>query len=129
MSIHVVVCDDEPHVARMISCRLMRADFEVHSAHDCETAWDVIHRVRPQLLVTDLHDPAVELVCRLRATPGLAELPVIALTSTRENIAAMKGLQEQLGLYALLAKPFSPRCLVRLAAQATGSPSQLAAAV
>lgn len=119
MPIHVVVCVDEPYLARMIACRLMRADFEVHSAHDCESAWDVINSVRPQLVITDLQYPGLGLICQIRNTPALSDLPAIVLSSNTGNPTALAALQQQLKLHAILPKPFSLRSLVKLATEAT----------
>lgn len=119
MSIHVVLCDDQPDVARMISCRLMRADFEVHTAHDAESAWSVIQRVHPQLLITDLQFPGFELLCRTRSCPETADMPVIVLSSLSGNPEAMEALQHELRLSAILPKPFSLRKLVSMVTEVT----------
>ncbi len=119
MPIHVVVFEAEPHVARMVACRLMRADFEVHSVHDGESAWEVIDRIRPQLLVTDLQPPALELVDRIRHMPATADLPIIGLCSANGDPAEVERLQADWQFWAILPKPFSPRRLIRLALEAT----------
>jgi DNA-binding response OmpR family regulator len=119
MPIHVVLCESQPDVARLVSCRLMRADFEVHSARDVETAWEVIRRVRPAVLIAELQYPGIDLLCRLRSCPDTADLPVIALTSVVGPRDAMDTLQHDLGLAAVVAKPFSLRRLVRLAEEVT----------
>ncbi len=119
MSIHVVLCDDQPDVARMISCRLMRADFEVHTVHDAESAWSVIQRVRPQLLITDLQFPGIELICQARSCAETVDMPVIVLSSMACQPTALETLQQELNLAAILPKPFSLRKLVALAGDVT----------
>lgn len=128
MSIHVVLCENEPHVARMISCRLMRADLEVHTVHDCESGWDVIERLQPQLLVTDLQLPSLELVCRVRSTPLTSQLPIIALTSVGGDPEKLENMRREWNLAAILQKPFSPRRLVSLALETTHADSLLSPA-
>ena len=119
MSIHIVLCDDEPQTARMISWRLMRAGFEVHTAHDGEAAWEITRRVHPQLLITDLQFPGIELVCRVRATPETARLPIILLTSTNLPSELQRRMRQELNLAAILPKPCSLRDLARVSYQAT----------
>ena len=121
MPIHVVVCDSQPDVARMISCRLMRADFEVHSAHDADSAWDVVQRVHPQLLITHLQPSGIKLVRRIRNSEDTRELTVIGLSATFRPSPAVQRLRQQLQLSALLQKPFSLRQLVALAGKVTQS--------
>lgn len=125
MSIHVVLFENEPHVARMISCRLMRANLEVHTVHDGESAWEVIERLQPQLLVTDVQLPALELVCRVRSTPMTAQLPIIALSAMDCDPVELDMLQREWNFTAILQKPFSPRRLVSLALEATHAESAL----
>lgn len=117
MSIHVVVFESEPHVARMISCRLMRADFEVHSVHDVESGWDVISRVQPHLLVTDVEAPALELISRVRNTPETRDLPILGLTAANCDPLELELLHRDWNISAMLQKPFSLRRMVRLAAE------------
>lgn len=119
MPIHVVVFETEPHVARMVAYRLMRADFEVHTVHDCESAWEVIERLQPQLLVTDLQFPALELVDRIRSTPATADLPIIGLSSPNGDSAEGEHAHLEWQFSAILPKPFSPRRLVHLALELT----------
>ena len=123
MSIHVVLCDSDPSVARLISCRLMRADLDVHTIQDCENVWDVIHRLQPQLVIADLQFPGIELLCKLRNTQETANLPVIALSDQTAAPVVMDEICRDLHLTAVLPKPFSMRKLVRLALDATHAPS------
>lgn len=129
MSIHVVVFESEPHIARMIACRLMRADFEVHSVHDVESGWDVICRVRPHLLVTDLEDPALELIRRMRAASETKELSILALAKSDSDPMELELLHRDYHFAAMLPKPFSPRRLIRLAAEIALTPQLASSAV
>jgi DNA-binding response OmpR family regulator len=115
MPIHVVVCEHQPDLARMISCRLMRADLEVHSTHDSESATEVLRRVRPHLLITHLQPAGIALVRSLRDLVEFAELPVIGLSPAFTPLACLVKLREDLQLAAVLQKPFSLRQLVALA--------------
>lgn len=119
MSIHVVLCDDETQVARMISWRLTRAGFEVHTAQDGDAAWEMTRRIHPHLLITDLQFPGIDLVCRVRSTPIIKSVPIILLSAASCSSDMCRKLAQELKLSAILPKPCSLRGLVRLAYQAT----------
>ncbi len=119
MSAQIVLCESDAYLARMIACRLMRADFEVHAVHNCDAACELIEWWRPQLLITDLQYPSVEVLCRVRGDEAFADLPIIGLSNVAGHPAAIALLQQQLNLHAVLTKPFSVRRLVKLAKEAT----------
>ncbi len=115
MSAHVVLWFNEPQLARMISCRLMRADFEVHSVHDDQSACDVLDRVQPQLLVTDWQPSRTELLRKAHDS----EIPVIGLTSLSRPMHDAHELCRQGLVAAVLSLPCSLRRLVELARHIT----------
>jgi len=85
----------------------------VHACDGAE-AIDSALRERPDLLLVDILMPGVsgyEVVKVLKAEPGLAGTPMIALTAL-----AMVGEREKClaaGFDAYIAKPVAPRSLVR----------------
>lgn len=112
---HIIVCDDEPHIVRAISLKFARAGFEVQSASDAESCWELLHRHPPALLITDYTMPGqngAELVKRIRSDEVLADLPVILLTARGFELAEQTGELVGLNLSAMVTKPFSPRELV-----------------
>jgi two-component system, OmpR family, alkaline phosphatase synthesis response regulator PhoP len=114
MTERIVVCDDEPHVIRAISLKFSRAGFEVQSAADAETAWELVQKIRPALLITDYSMPGLsgtDLVRRIRENDSLADLPVILLTAHVFDANESRELDD-LDLSAIVLKPFSPRELV-----------------
>ena len=111
----IIVCDDEPHIVRAISLKFTRAGFEVHGAPDAETGLELLHRAPPAFLITDYTMPGMngaELVRRVRADPTLADLPVIMLTARGFDLEEDSSIEAELGLAAVVMKPFSPRELV-----------------
>lgn len=115
MSHRIIVCDDEPHIVRAISLKFTRAGFEVHGAPDAETGWELLHRSPPAVLITDYTMPGMngaDLVRRVRADRTLADLPVIMLTARGFELNDQNDVATELGLAALVTKPFSPRELV-----------------
>lgn len=115
MSDRILVCDDEPHIVRAISLKFARAGFDVQGASDAESCWELLHKHRPALLITDYTMPGqngAELVRRIRGDETLADLPVIMLTARGFELAEQSGELDGLNLSAMVTKPFSPRELV-----------------
>jgi CheY-like chemotaxis protein len=110
------LCDDEIHILRAAEIKLIRAGYEVRIARDGQEAWEAIQQERPDVLVTDVQMPRVdglELSRRVRGNPDTADLPILMLTAKSFELRADE-LRANWGIVAILAKPFSPRELVRL---------------
>lgn len=123
MTRRIVVCDDEPHIVRAISLKFSRAGFEVHSAFDTVSGWNLIRRVSPELLITDYTmpgDTGADLVRRIRKDEAFADLPVIMLTARGFELADDASFMEELKLSAIAVKPFSPRELVSMVCDILG---------
>lgn len=115
MSPRIIVCDDEPHIVRAVSLKFSRAGFDVQGAADAEACWELLHKHRPAVLITDYTMPGqngAQLVARIRADETLADLPVILLTARGFELAEQADELEALHLAAIVNKPFSPRELV-----------------
>lgn len=57
--------------------------FEVIEAGDGQTAWDLVQRRAPDVIVTDLALPGVdgyELIAKIRADARIRDIPIIALS-------------------------------------------------
>lgn len=118
MSPHVLVCDDEAHITRVIALKLDRAGFEVHTASDAETAWELIERTQPSLVVTEDYLSGTsgwDLVERLRSTPDTFDTPCIMMTGHPNSLSVAWENAEEWNVQAVIAKPFSMRSLVMLA--------------
>ncbi|WP_405984241.1 response regulator transcription factor [Streptomyces sp. NBC_00872] len=106
----VLVVDDDPTVAEVVSGYLERAGFAVEHAADGWAALDSVARRRPDLVVLDLMLPGpdgLEVCRRLRAT---GPVPVVMLTARGDEEDRIAGLE--LGADDYVTKPFSPRELV-----------------
>jgi two-component system, OmpR family, response regulator ResD len=107
----VLVVDDEPTIAEVVSRYLERAGYATTVAHDGAEALASAQRGRPDLVVLDLMLPGVdglEVLRRLRedaAPPG-----VILLTAKGEESDRVIGLRQ--GADDYVVKPFSPAELV-----------------
>jgi len=115
MTKKVLLCDDEIHILRAAEIKVSRAGYEVRIAHDGQEAWESIQQDPPDVLVTDVQMPrcdGFELSRRIRGNPALKDLPILMLTAKGFELAHQE-MMEKWGIVAILAKPFSPRELVR----------------
>ncbi|MFA1548896.1 response regulator transcription factor [Actinomadura chokoriensis] len=109
---HVLVVEDDPTVAEVVTGYLTRAGYQVAHAADGLAALDAAAALRPRLVVLDLMLPGLDglEVCRwLRAQDG-PPVPVVMLTARNEEADRILGLE--LGADDYVSKPFSPRELV-----------------
>jgi DNA-binding response OmpR family regulator len=119
MNRRLLLCDDEPHILRAAEFKFKRAGFDVVTAADGEEGWQRICQERPDMLITDCQMPrldGVALVKRVREQPDLACLPIVMLTAKRFELSHEE-LCRTYGVKAILAKPFSPRELLKLVEQ------------
>jgi two-component system, OmpR family, response regulator ResD len=107
----VLVVDDEPTIAEVVSRYLERAGYRTRIASDGIEAIDAATSQRPDLVVLDLMLPGIdglEVMRRLREHDR--GTPVILLTAKGEESDRVVGLR--LGADDYVVKPFSPAELV-----------------
>ncbi|MFD6885768.1 response regulator [Streptomyces sp. NPDC059957] len=106
----MLVVDDDPTVAEVVTGYLRRAGYTVESVADGPAALAHAGLVRPDLVVLDLMLPGLDglEVCRRLRAAG--PVPVIMLTARGDEDDRIAGLE--LGADDYVTKPFSPRELV-----------------
>ncbi|MDG4861139.1 response regulator [Streptomyces sp. T-3] len=106
----VLVVDDDPTVAEVVSGYLTRAGYSVDRADDGRAALDRAAAHWPDLVVLDLMLPGMSgfEVCRELRERG--PVPVIMLTARGDEEDRILGLE--IGADDYVTKPFSPRELV-----------------
>lgn len=115
MAKRILLCDDELHILRAAEFKFKRAGFEVQCASDGEEAWQCIQQQRPHIVITDCQMPGmngIELAAHIYNDPAIDSLPVVMLTAKGFELSASE-LRENYGVLAVLAKPFSPRALLK----------------
>lgn len=123
---NIVICDDEPHILRAAEFKFRSAGHTVRAAGDGEEAWQYVQEELPDLLVTDYQMPrldGLQLIARLREHADTIRLPVLLLTAKGLELS-FDELHNQLHIYALLGKPFSPRELLAKAEEALAAHAQ-----
>lgn len=104
----ILVVEDEPAIAELISINLRHAGFEVTVAADAEQAQAAVDGVLPSLVVLDWMLPGQSghaLARQWRAHPRTRLLPIIMLTARAEEADKVSGLEA--GADDYLTKPFS----------------------
>ncbi len=100
----VLLVENDPDVRETIRALLERAGFRVAAARDGAEAWQLLLRgPRPAAILADLCTPRMtgyDLVARIRRTPRLASVPVIAMSGER-------ALRTRPAAQAFLEKPFT----------------------
>ena len=106
----VLVVDDDPTVAEVVTRYLEREGFAVESVADGPGALDRAATDAPDLVVLDLMLPGLDGVEVCRRLREMAPIPIIMLTALGDESDRVAGLE--LGADDYIAKPFSPRELV-----------------
>lgn len=115
----LVVVDDESLVTDFLRFLLEGEGHTVHAAANGEEAFDLIARVQPVLVVTDLMMPVMsglELARRLRQSSELRHLPIVLCSAVANPVTQ----HEQQLFTATLQKPYEPARLLGLVARHSG---------
>jgi CheY-like chemotaxis protein len=118
----ILVADDDDDVRELVVFRLERAGYQVVTASDGQEAVEVALERPPDVCVIDVMMPKLdgyEVTERLRASPGLAEVPIMLLTASVQEAAVNRGFEA--GASDYIKKPFSPHELVERIAAALNS--------
>jgi DNA-binding response OmpR family regulator len=112
---HILVVDDEPHVARIIQHKLEGHPYVVEACHDGDGALERLARPdRPvDLVLLDIMLPGMgglDVLSALRALPHHRQTPVIMLTAKGQDADRVRA--GALGASDFLTKPFSPKKLL-----------------
>lgn len=110
---HIMVVDDDDIVAEHAAQVLIDAGHACGWVSDAASAYEVLTRRRPDLLLLDQNMPGengTSLLRRLRNSPQFYDLPIVFLTGVvgfkEEQIALYNGAQDY------IRKPFSEKMLV-----------------
>jgi two-component system OmpR family response regulator len=107
----VLVVDDEPNIADVISMALKYNDFEVATASDGNEALDQVSDFRPDLIVLDVMMPGLDgFQVAKRLTERSADVPILFLTARDTTDDKIRGLT--IGGDDYMTKPFSVEELI-----------------
>ncbi|MDO4173374.1 MAG: response regulator transcription factor [Eubacteriales bacterium] len=106
MNYRVLVCDDDPAIARAIGIYLRAAGYEALEAHDGLEALELCQQQTIHLIIMDIMMPGMD---GMRATEILRQtqnIPVIMLSAKSEDVDKIDGLT--VGADDYVTKPFNP---------------------
>lgn len=119
----ILVIDNDPLTMTAIAAAMYWTGHECHCARDSEAALKAARNEPLDLIICDAElgeENGVELCQELRQVPGLAEVPVIFISSSRA--AEMVERTREAGGVYYLRKPFDPEVLLELAEKALWMP-------
>lgn len=106
MSLHVLLVEDEPHIAEAIRFILSREGWQVSHVDQGDQALPSLRALRPDLMILDHMLPGMsglDILVALRLDPELRDMPVMMLTARGRD----RDLAERAGANRFLSKPFS----------------------
>jgi len=104
----VVFCEDDPMIRKLVQTALRGTTHEVHIAEDGKLGFDLIERLRPDVVFSDVSMPEMdgfELADAMRAEPDLAHIPIVFMTATVQREQIDECFRH--GAAGHLAKPFT----------------------
>jgi DNA-binding NarL/FixJ family response regulator len=129
MAGQLVLVDDEPGLREAVQAYLEDSGFTVHTATNGKDGWEVVQRVMPDVVISDVMMPQVDgyaLLNTLRSDDRFQALPVIFLTARGMTTDRIQGYTA--GCDAYLPKPFDPDELVAIVKSLINRQSKLQAA-
>jgi CheY-like chemotaxis protein len=80
---HIVMIDDDPAFLDIMARTMRREGYRVHTAHDAETGFSLLQKVKPQVITLDLLLPDQHgwlLFEKIKEDPELKDIPVIIIS-------------------------------------------------
>jgi two-component system response regulator GlrR len=100
----ILLVDDDPGLLRLLSIRLRAEDYEVEAVESAHKALAVLHRFRPDLVITDLKMDKMDGIGLLKElqikSPGLRVVIITAHGTIPDAVTAT-----QCGAFGFLTKP------------------------
>jgi len=119
----ILLVEDNKTNRDMLTRRLMRREYEVVIATDGQSGLELAESEAPDLILMDMSLPILdgwEATRRLKATPGIQHIPVIALTAHAMSSDREKALEAGCDDYD--TKPIElPRLLEKIEALLAGT--------
>ena len=113
MSRRILVIEDQEDNRRIVRDLLMATGYELLEATTGEEGLRLAETERPDLILMDIQLPGLdgyEVTRRLKETPSLKHIPIIAVTSYALSGDDRKAFAA--GCDGYVTKPFSPRLLL-----------------
>jgi len=116
MAMKVLVVDDSVTMVMSLKTTLTMNGFDVETANNGQVALDKLKSgTRPNLILTDINMPVMgglELIGKVRATPGLKFTPILTLTTESDTTKRDEG--KRAGATGWIVKPVSGDDLIKV---------------
>ena len=109
----ILIVDDEPEIVHVLEIRLRAYGLETLTAFDGEEALNRIRRDQPDLILLDIHLPAVNGLTILEQIPrdeAGRSIPIIAITA--DHRVELEQRCREIGCVAFFRKPYDPPLLI-----------------
>ena len=109
MATNLLLLDESLLVQRVVELAFRDTGVDVHMAEDADAALEMAENAPPDIVVASLdmqNSDALDFCRRLREKPGLSQVPLLILTSTRNNVSDEE--IEELEATGNIEKPFKP---------------------
>jgi DNA-binding response OmpR family regulator len=106
----ILVVEDDPDIAALISLYLQPRGFLIRNAGDGKAALKALDSESWDMVLLDINLPDTDGFSLLATIRRTRSVPVIMITARREDADAVRGLEA--GADEYVTKPFSPRVLV-----------------
>jgi two-component system KDP operon response regulator KdpE len=100
----ILVVDDEAQIIRVIKRILAAHHYEIHTAADGKSAFEIFKDWKPDLIVTDLQMPNMDGLKLCRKLRDLSKVPIIVLSVRNEEKTIVEALDA--GADDYVTKPF-----------------------
>lgn len=112
MPARILLVEDSPTILNLLSMVLRQYGYQIHTAGDGVEALSKLAQESVDLIITDVNMPRMDgftLISRVRAQQHLAGLPIIVLSTEKEDHDLERGTSVGANLY--LTKPVRPEIL------------------
>ena len=110
MKSRVLVVDDDPALAEMLTIVLRGEGFDTAVVADGTRALPAVRELRPDVVLLDLMLPGMNGIDVCRAIRGESGVPIVMLTAKSDTVDIVLGLES--GADDYIVKPFKPKELV-----------------
>lgn len=107
---HILVVEDEPKIAALLSDYLVAADYQVSTLTSGAGAVDWVREHKPDAILLDVMLPVEDGLSICRGVRTFSTVPILLVTARVDEIDRLLGLE--LGADDYICKPFSPREVV-----------------
>jgi two-component system chemotaxis response regulator CheY len=109
---NILIAEDNPDSQSLLQTILESEGFIVTTASDGEKAIDILHEIKPDILITDLMLPSVsggDLIRHVRQTAELSRIPIVVISAYGDHY---EGDALAAGADVVLKKPLDSNALV-----------------